>query len=286
MNTSLKHLTPGQQRKIERVVSLIVRAIAPEKIILYGVYGPVGKGGMPAEVLPPVLGAYDLLIVSRQGDRRSDYELQDLIENRCREEAPVTVLVHDISYVNRRISEGQYFFTTVIQDGILLFDAGHTPFARLEVPDWERVQAQAIKDFERWGQQARAFYRSAEFNYKAREWRAAIFLLHQAAEQLYQAVLLAFTGYKPTTHNLDKLRRYTNRFSLELAMVFPRDNAREDELFRHLLAGYVDARYKEDFSVPEAEIAILLQRIGRLLDIADRICGNHFLSLEKKAAGH
>jgi len=64
------------------------------------------------------------------------------------------------------------------------------------------------------------------YNYRGiqqqqKEWRISIFLLHQAVEQTYQAILLVFTGYKPCTHNLDKLRRYTNRLSIELAWYFP-----------------------------------------------------------------
>lgn len=298
MNTSLKHLSPRQQRSLQRVVAIIIRAIQPEKILLFGIYGaagllsaeaaaagaassagPMAAGAIPPGGLPPVLGAYDLLVVSGEGDRRSDYELQDLIENRCREVAPVTVLVHDISYVNRRLGEGQYFFYSVIREGVLLYDRGRTPFVPVGPPDWEQVRQMAGRDFERWGQQARAFYHSARFNYDRLEDRAAIFLLHQSAEQIYQAILLAFTGYKPTTHNLDKLRRYTNRFSLELALVFPRDSEPEDELFKLLLAGYVEARYKEDFSISHEELGILLERVGRLLAIAERICGDHILSL-------
>lgn len=296
MNTSLKHLSLAQQRQLEQVITIIIRAIRPEKILLFGVYAAAGNTfaealSLPAEALSPVLQSFDLLVVSRQGDRRSDYELQDLIENRCREAAPVTVLVHDIAYVNRRLLEGQYFFYSVIREGIQLYDACQTPFVSTKLPDWSAVRALAQRDFERWGQQARAFYRSAEFNinagsdHKDGESRVAIFLLHQSAEQIYQAILLAFTGYKPTTHNLDKLRRYTNRFSLELAMVFPRDNPDEDALFRLLLSGYVDARYKEDFTITQEQVRILLERIGLLIAIAGRICGNHFVRLKKMAAG-
>ena len=99
---------------------------------------------------------------------------------------------------------------------------------------------------------------------------------------MYQAILLAFTGYKPTTHNLDKLRRYTNRFSIELALLFPRNSEEEDRVFRLLLSGYVDARYKEDFFVTGAEAALLTERVGKLLEIAERVCRNRLLSLEKK----
>jgi uncharacterized protein len=263
MNTSLKHLSQAQRDKLERTVRIIVRAVQPEKIILFG----------------PASDAFDLLVVSRQGDRRTDYEMQDLIENRCREEAPVTALVHDIAYVNRRLAEGQYFFSVISKEGILLYDAHVTPLAKAAPPDLGKVRTIAMKDYQRWSRQGLAFFRSAGFNRDNQEWKVAAFLLHQAAEHIYQAILLAFTGYKPTTHNLDKLRRYTNRFSVELSRVFPRDNPAEDELFRRLLSGYVDARYKEEFSISEAEITQLLERIGRLIEIAERVCVGHLASL-------
>ncbi len=263
MNTSLKHLSQVHRDKLERVVKIIVRAVQPEKIILFS----------------QALDTFDLLVVSRPGDRRTDYEMQDLIENRCREETVVTALVHDIGYVNRRLAEGQYFFSTISRDGILLYDAHVTPLTRAAPPDLGKTRALGMKDYQRWSHQGLAFFRSAGFNRDNGEWKVAAFLLHQAAEHIYQAILLVFTGYKPTTHNLDKLRRYTNRFSVELARLFPRDNPEEDELFRRLLSGYVDARYKEEFCVSESEISQLLERIGRLIEIAERVCVGHLASL-------
>lgn len=280
MNTSLKHLSQGQREKIGKAIRIIVRAIQPEKIILFGIYTGAGNGGVPVDLL----GAYDLLVITRQGDRRSDYELQDVIENRCRDEVAVTALVHDIDYVNRRLIEGQCFFSMTVLEGILLYDSHRIPLAGARLPDWEQVRWMAERDFDRWNRQAKAFFRSAAFNQGEKEWKVAVFLLHQAAEHSYQAILLAFTGYKPTTHNLDKLRRYTNRFSLELALIFPRENAGEDDLFRLLSSGYVDARYKEEFMVTEEEVGVLLERIRRLLDVAERVCLNYFVSLERRAA--
>jgi HEPN domain-containing protein len=284
MNTSLKHLSQGQREKIGRAIRIIVRAVQPEKIILFGTYSGSGNAGIVTGSLPPALGAYDLLVVTRQGDGRSDYELQDLIENRCHDEVAVTALVHDIGYVNRRLSEGHCFFAIVVVEGILVYDARLTPLAGVCLPDWDRVRRMAERDFKRWDDQACAFFKSAQFNQDEKQWKVALFLLHQAVEQCYQAILLAFMGYKPTTHNLDKLRRYTNRYSLELALVFPRDTVAEDELFRLLSSGYVDARYKEDFRVSENEVDELMTRVARLLEVAKRICLNHFVRLGKRAA--
>lgn len=284
MNTSLTHLSSLQRGQLETAKKIIIRAVRPEKIILFGAYSVPADAAIFAEKLPPEITAYDLLVVTCEGDLRSDYELQDIIENRCREEVPVTVLVHDIGYVNKRLAEGHYFFSAILREAILLFDRGGTRLAAAGPSDLAQVRLRAERDFERWRRQAWAFFRSAEFNIGREEWKISIFLLHQAAEHMYQAILLAFTGYKPTTHNLDKLRRYTNRFSIELALLFPRNSEEEDRIFRQLLSGYVDARYKEDFSVTGAEAALLTARVGRLLEIAERVCRNRLLSLEKKVA--
>lgn len=275
MKTDLDHLSPFQRRQLQLLIPVIVKAIRPEKIILYGVYGL--DASLPT--------GYDLLVITSRGERRYDHDIQDIIENKCRIHATISVLVHDIDHVNLRLSEGQYFFSLLGHEGVLLYDAGNVPLARAAVPDLNRIRSMAQKDFDRWSHHARAFFESAVFNQKKKEYWLSVFLLHQAAEQIYQAILLVFMGYKPCTHNLDKLRRYTHRFSIELALLFPRDAASENRLFKLLLASYLDARYKEDYHITENELEELIQRIERLMSIARRICHNRFVSLEKMAMG-
>ncbi len=287
MNTSIRHFSSGKQELLHAIVKIVRRTANPEKIILFGLYGmseeEAGDTAQPR--LSAAFNSCELLVVVRRGDRRAAHDLQDTIENRCRRHLPVTVLVHDIDYVNSRLSEGHYFFATLYREAILLYDAGAIPLMEPASPDLEKVRRVAQQDFERWKRQARAFFESALFNTRQKEWKIAVFLLHQAAEHMYQAILLAFNGYKPTTHNLDKLRRYTNRFSIELALLFPCDNEEEERLFRLLLQGYVEARYNEKYSISEEEAGLLTERVGRLLSIGERICGNRFISLGKMASG-
>ena len=284
MNTSLIHLSPLQRHQLQEAVNIIVQSIHPEKIILFGVHSMPGEAALFAG-LPPALAPFDLLVITRPQDRRSDYELQDILENRCRDVVPVTAVVHDIIYVNRQISAGQYFFNMTCLEGILLYDGERIALEKAALPDFEAVKLMAEKDYDRWANKALTFLNNARFNIQSKDWQMTPFFLHQAAEQIYQAIILVFTGYKPTTHNLDKLRRYTNRFSIELALLFPRDNSDEEHLFRVLLSGYVDARYKDHYAVSEKEVMELTHRVGRLLEIAGRVCKNHFLSLEKMAMG-
>jgi len=287
MTTSLEHLPANRQQQLMAITKIVHTAIHPEKIILFGMYTPSAGGSALYDdpSFPPFLVSYDLLVVTRRGDRRYDYEVQDIVENRCHFSTAVNVLVHDIDYVNEQMSAGHYFFSFVLREAILLYDAGTIPLTEGRQPDLALIRALAEKDFQRWWLRATAFLKNALFSKQQQEPKIAAFLLHQAAEQAYQAILLAFTGYKPCTHNLDKLRRYTNRFALELGLLFPRNTPEEDQLFKILLQGYVDARYKEEYAITEEQLDRLIERIGRLLSIATRVCRNRFLSLEKMAAG-
>ncbi len=98
MNTSLQHLPPQKREQLRTIANIITQAIRPEKIILFGIYAsatplPQLEGGGE---LSACLDCFDILVVTRHGDRRFDYEVQDIIENRCRLQTPVTILVHDI----------------------------------------------------------------------------------------------------------------------------------------------------------------------------------------------
>ncbi|MDR3716669.1 MAG: HEPN domain-containing protein [Puia sp.] len=280
MNTSLDHLPLRKRQQLEAITKIIVNAITPEKVLLFGDYTSATWGaGFHADNHLPV--TYDILVITRPDTRRAEYEIQDMIENRCRFYAPVTIIVHDIVFVNKQIARGHYFFTTVRKEAILLFDQGAVPLAEGRPLDLGRIRMIAEQDFERWIGRARAFFKTATFSIRENEPKIAVFLLHQAAEHAYQAILLVFTGYKPCTHNLEKLRKYTYRFSIELGLLFPGHPPEEEMLFKLLLHGYVDARYNEDYEISRMELGILNERVGKLLSMATRLCQNRLLSLGK-----
>jgi HEPN domain-containing protein len=185
-------------------------------------------------------------------------------------------------YTNRQIATGQYFFSMLLRDGLLLYDAGGIPLAQAAEPDWAAIHSLARQDFDSTRGRAIAFYHGARFCQQQGHHRIAVFLFHQAAEQTYNGILLAFNGYKPCTHNLDKLRRHTMRLSVELALLFPRNTEEEDRLFKLLLTSYTSARYKADFIITPADLETLATRVESLLSIAQRICNNRINSLRKR----
>ena len=95
---------------------------------------------------------------------------------------------------------------------------------------------------------------------------------------------MVHTGYKPKTHNLDKLKRYSKRFSQELDAIFPDNTPEEKHLFDLLKRGYIDTRYKDSYEIMAEELTILIERVGKLQTIAEGLCQEKIASFDQLTA--
>jgi uncharacterized protein len=275
VNTSLSHLPEHKQKQLKEIAGIIVKAVDPEKVILFGSHATgrwvehrYTEGGITYEYISD----YDILVITKTGESRKDYEIQDLIENRCVYKTPVTVITHDIDFINKMLSEGQYFFTDIEKEGILLYDAGTTPLAERKPLNPGEAKAVAQAYYDQWFVSAKEFVEVARFCLQRGQLKIGAFNLHQATERTYNAIILVHTGYKPKTHNLDKLKRYAKRFSEELEGVFPDHTPAEKHLFDLLKRGYIDTRYKETYEITAEELATLIDRVSQLQVIAEKLC--------------
>jgi HEPN domain-containing protein len=161
----------------------------------------------------------------------------------------------------------------IITDGILLYDAGKVEFAKPRELTFPEKKEKAQRYFDTWFPQAKTFLKGSSFYKSESEYKIAAFELQQATESLYYAILLVFTDYKPKTHNLWKLRKKTKPYSEDLFAVFRAETDKEEErLFDLLKRGYIDARYRSDYTILGEELGILIDRVNRMIPIAERIC--------------
>jgi HEPN domain-containing protein len=117
------------------------------------------------------------------------------------------------------------------------------------------------------------FIEGCKFHLNRENLKIGVFELHQAAESLYYSVLLVFTDYKPKLHNLWKLRKKTKPYSEELFSIFNAEmNKHDNHLFDLLKRGYIDARYREDYSISENELKDLISKVALMVPIVERIC--------------
>jgi HEPN domain-containing protein/predicted nucleotidyltransferase len=277
MRTSIDHLLPGRRKLVEDITHIIIDEIQPEKIILFGSYA---RGNFVEHrytdkdrILYEYISDCDFLAIVTQLEER-EYILEEKLNSKTSNfRQPVNIIVHDKQFINESLSEGWFFFSDVVKEGILLYDSSNEPLttARLLTDEETRIRRQSY--FGQW------IKRSVEFRIDARNafdrgsLNNAIFYLHQSAESLYYTMLLVHTSYKPKTHHLYKLRNQTKRLSKELFLFFNLANSNEDiRLFELLKRGYIDARYNGNYAISKEDLAVLLEKVDAMEDIVTRSC--------------
>ncbi|WP_176722527.1 HEPN domain-containing protein, partial [Candidatus Thiosymbion oneisti] len=127
-----------------------------------------------------------------------------------------------IQFVNRRLRKSQYFYIDILREGVLLYDSGKFQLAEpIEITPKERKKL-AEEDFEYWFNSANGFLKMYSAASEQGELNIAAFQLHQVTERLYGTILLVFTRYKPSTHDLEKLGQRVSSIEPRFLSIFPR----------------------------------------------------------------
>src|SRR5260221_13202046 len=277
MRMTVEHLPEEKRFEINRIAEIIREVVNPEKILVFGSYAKGtyvedryrAKDGITYEYISD----YDFLVVT-SGNAEKTYSQEARIMDRVdRFNPPVNLEIHEITYINRGLEWEQYFFTEITSQGILLFDTGNVHFIEPKVLTSEEEKERAKEYFNLWFPRNIGFMKSARFCLVENELKTGVFNLHQATESLYYALLLVFTGYKPKTHNLWKLRKKTMVYSEELFSVFLAEvDKQEEHLFDLLKRGYVEARYSQDYVITKEELSTLIERVTIMADLVRKIC--------------
>jgi uncharacterized protein len=278
MKTNIEFLPAEKQKELHVIVQAIRQYPDVEIIILFGSYA---KGKWVEEYAEDGVhlqyqSDYDLLVIVKTRSASAQHRLElDIItttQNIPEIKTPVSPIVHDIEFINRRLEKAQYFFSDIKKQGIVLYDSGQLKLKEpRELSNKERYQL-AKEDYDYLFTKARNFYELFEFSFKKGNYSEAAFLLHQVTERLYNTLLLVFTRYKPNTHDLSILRRLTNVLDERLIKIFPLRDSEERYRFILLRDAYVDARYKKSYAITEEELTWLAERISELQRLTEKLC--------------
>lgn len=279
MRSTLSHLPQAKQDEITEIVDVIREVANPVKIILFGSHASntwVEDSYVEDGVRYSYISDYDFLVVIKKvAGQEKEHAIISHIENRTAHfKNAVSPLVHDIDYINEGLRFGQYFFTDIIHGGVLLYDTEEFAFAEPAILSPQDEKEKAMGYFDIWCPQGKEFLIDAGNAHGRESLRNGAFYLHQATECFYNTALLVFTGYKPKTHNLQKLRNYAKHISPELYTIFrtPVLDEREYHLFDLLKRGYIDARYKPDYQITVEELQELIGKVTAMQGVVERIC--------------
>ncbi len=259
-----EHTDPALSIDINKIVSII----SSERIYLLSVIHQkkeiqsIFVEDAPEEHL---IEALNILVLTSESEKRSNDELQDIIENRMEIIIPVTAFVMQAVQFNGWLKKEHPFALKVVQNASLYFDACRIT---LNVPDhYDELTAKEIlrEELEHKIRKALEFLAGAELFLVRRQFEMAAFHLHQAAEQIYTGIIRFKTGFQVQTHNLDKLYRYSKYLMPGLKDIFPRGVEKESKLFQCLQKAYLGSRYNPDFSIKYEMVSVLFERVNKLL---------------------
>ena len=278
MKNSLSHLPPEKQQELHELMQPICQLPQIEMVILFGSYA---RGNWVEEYADDGIhfkyqSDFDLLIIvetrSASEQIRIKREIEKAIKPLPTLNTPVSLIIHDINFVNRRLTRAQYFFSDIKKEGVLLYDSEKFKLSiPRELSPKERYRF-AKEDFEYWVRSAKEFWIDFENAFKRNSYSKAAFELHQTTERLYSAILLVFTRYKPNTHKLEELRTLVNTLDPRFIKVFPLATDEEERLFELLCDAYVDARYKKSYVITTEELEWLAQEVQTLEQLTDKLC--------------
>lgn len=283
MDNKLNHLPEKKQKEIDTIVSSIKEKNGVGLIILFGSHARgdwVSDRYTEGHVTYEYESDYDILVVVESDDVKNNLSTWRDVENELAQRIKVTVnlIVDTIHFVNKKLSESNYFYLDIKNEGIVLYDSGKL---NLSSPSMENQFDNAQKDYNFWYQKAKSFYKDYQHNITDNELNNAAFHLSQVTEALYFAILLVFTGYKPKSHNIEKISQLAEELAPGLVNVFPKESDEEREMFDLLKKAYIEARYKQDYMIKKDQLTYLEDRIKILFNKVKLVCENKLTSLSQ-----
>ncbi|MCB2261974.1 MAG: HEPN domain-containing protein [Candidatus Thiosymbion ectosymbiont of Robbea hypermnestra] len=277
MKTSLAHLPEQKRQELQRAIEIIREETALDMLILFGSYA---RGDWVEDLDPETLlyryqSDFDLLVVTETPRQASKIEQNSQLAQRLAKiihRTPISLIAEDIQFFNRRLRKSQYFYIDILREGILLYDSGKFQLAEpIEITLKERKNL-AEDDFEYWFNSAEEFWCGHEDAKNRGHLNNSAFLLHQVTERLYGTILLVFTRYKPSTHDIEKLGQRVSSIEPRFLAIFPHATEEEKERFKLLRKAYVDARYKPIYTITKEQLDWLAERVNHLKELTEELC--------------
>ncbi|MFO0577449.1 MAG: HEPN domain-containing protein [Polyangia bacterium] len=268
MKTSLDHLPEPKQAQLRAIAELFRDCPAVDKLILFGSFA---RGTWVDDKETGYVSDFDLAVVVDTEKQVAEVTLWGELERRTREIAgriPVTLIVHDIKFINHEIRRGQFFFADVANEGVLLVDKRRYSLAKPKALNAAERLELAEYNFATWFDSATEFWRLSRYATVRNLTKHAAFLLHQATERYYHVAHLVFTGYKQQSHDIEKLGTMAADQHPLLVEALPKTEPEDKRLFDLLKKAYIEARYSGSYRITQDELSTLQARV---IALAERV---------------
>lgn len=299
MRVDVDHLPPIQQGELDRVkqtlMSEFAEAIAHAnqpwkkngrilKIILFGSYARTDWVDEPENGYQ---SDFDLLVIVSHPDLTDVadywYVAEDKILRDTAIARPVNIIVHTLDEVNQALSRGEYFWTDIARDGIVLYELPGNALAAPKPLTAADAYEMASAYFQDWLEKTNDAIEISDFCISNGKRKDAAFNLHQATERAYICFLLVRTLYFPRSHNIKFLRSLAEDSEPRLIEAWPRATRIDRRRFELLKRAYVEARYSASYEIGNDDLDALSRSVQSLRDIVETVSRERLETLRGEA---
>ena len=253
----------GEPRgSLDSAIKFIVAMVLPERIYSLEYADPMDNEDG---------NYYDLLVVLPDASQRPFRHYEVLIELCCFGNERVSCSLHQSTTLNRYISEGNLFYSSVCRDEHLLYGNKASSLPSPDPAKLEEARERAGKTFMVSYRKASSFLEGAKGYFEKGTHDICVFMLQQAAELTLRGVILAYTGKDVRTHSITELLKNCRRVAPQLHLIFRGKGADSERLLELLEGAYKDSRYGERYDVKAEDVGELMKRIELLLVRAKEI---------------
>lgn len=303
MKDALDHLPERQQRELERIKTILLDEF--DRAIQAG-GGPTQSWRRDGKILKLILfGSYsrDDWVDAPETGYQSDFDILAIVSHPnltdishywyvaedkiARDPAIgriVNLIVHTMGEVNQGLTQGQYFWTSVIQDGVELYALPGHAFATPKPLSPQEGVEMAERYFIEWSAKITEALAGSEFYASRGNIKDAAFLLHQAVERSYACFLLVHAFYFPRSHNIKFLRSQAEAIDKAVVAAWPREQRADRRRFEMLKRAYVEARYADNYDLSVEDLAWLSTAAQNLEGLVSAACRARIDTLRRDAA--
>ena len=296
MKRDLDHLPEKQQAELARIRTTLLTEFDASiaggtqtwrkhgkilKIILFGSYA---RDDWVDEPENGYLSDFDLLVIVSNPKLTEIADYWYVAEDKILHDAAigrtVNIIVHDLAEVNLGISRGEYFWTDIVRDGVMLYELPGHPLTTPKPMTPAEAHAMANSYFDLWSPKVKDSLEIADFCIGKGKLNDAAYNLHQAVERAYICLLLVHTLYFPRSHNIKFLRSLAEDVDKSIVDAWPRDSKVDRRRFELLKRAYVEARYSDQYAIDNDDLTALAEAATKLLRLVQSSAHQRLASLE------
>ncbi|SDF95965.1 HEPN domain-containing protein [Pedobacter terrae] len=276
------------ESQLAKITKIILNRYKVEKIICFGseiitvlkesCFIVLGNGSVPLTKS----NSYCLLVIPSKNETCHDIKMQQCLEELLRSEASVTILVHRMEEFNEALNKGSSFFTSIYRKGIILHDSNEEQFdSPAEGTPINKRTIRKEKDWNQWHHLSLDFIKGSKFFIDEGRNSLAVFMLHQALQHCYFAMIKLLTGYRANSNSLRRLLNLINIALPDSSLVAPNKTTPEDlRVTGLLLKGFSHARYDDKLIATESDVMTLLKKVIAIVENANTICSERIADLK------